>query len=302
MSKLGDILWTAAVALSLTACGGSSDSASSPAAPAAPTTSPSVQYYSDSSQIPISGPDVPGEAPFDQAATSLMVQMNAPGLALAISQGGKLLLARGYGYTDFAAKTPVQPGSMFRIASLSKMLTSLAIMHLRDQGLLDLDQKVVGILTDYPLGPGADPRVQDITVREMLQHSEGWDGSKVGDFTRQNSLIAQTLGVPSPTNSADATRYALNQPLQFTPGTAFAYTDVGYTILGKVIEKITGQSYESYVRQQVLAPFDVYDMSIGFTQSSQRGPFEVEYYPYSGQPLVTSEFPGQGPVPAPYAT
>lgn len=300
MSKLAGVLWTVGVVLCLAACGGGSDGGASTSNTSA--TSPSLQYYSDSTQIPISGSDVPGEAPFDQAAKSLMMQMNAPGLALAISQGGKLLLARGYGYSDFEAKAPVKPDSMFRIASLSKMLTSLAIMHLRDQGLLDLDQPVVGILTNYPLGPSADPRVQDITVRELLQHSGGWDRAKVGDFIFDNSLIAQTLAVSSPTNSSDLVQYTLNQPLQFTPGTAFAYSNVGYTILGRVIEKITGQSYESYVREQVLASFNVYDMSIGFPLLSQRGPFEAEYYPYSGEPFVTSDFPGKGQAPAPYAT
>lgn len=80
-------------------------------------------------------------------------------------------------------------------------------------------------------------------------------------------------------NSSDLTRYILNQPLQFTPGTAFAYSNGGFVILGRVIEKISGQSYESYVRQQVLAPFDIFDMSIGFSLLSQRGASEVEYYP-----------------------
>lgn len=301
MSRLGGALWTATVVVSLAACGGGSDGASTPAAPAAATTSPTVQYYSDSTQIPISGPDVPGEAPFDKAVTAYMVQLNVPGVALAISKGGKLLLARGYGYADFEAKTPVQPDSMFRIASLTKMLTSLAIMHLRDQGLVDLDQPVVGILTDYQLGPGADPRVQNITIRELLQHSGGWDRSKVGDPVFESSTICQTLSVPCPANSSDLALYMLNQPLQFTPGTAFAYSNGGYAILGKVIEKITGQSYENYVRENVLAPFNIYDMSIGFSALSQRGPYEVEYYPYSGEPLVASDFSGQGQVSASYA-
>ncbi len=174
-------------------------------------------------------------------------------------------------------------------------------MHLRDQGRLDLEQNVVDILTDYQLAPNADPRASSITVRELLQHSGGWDRSKVGDPALESSTICQALNVACPANSSDLALYMLNQPLQFAPGTAYAYSNGGFAILGRVIEKISGQSYENYVRDQVLAPFNVYDMSIGFSLLSQRGPYEAEYYPYAGEPLVASDFPGQGLVAVPYA-
>jgi N-acyl-D-amino-acid deacylase len=191
---------------------------------------------------------------------------------------------------------------MFRIASISKMLTSAAIMHLRDQGQLDLDQKVVDLLTNFAPGASADPHVRDITIRHLLQHSAGWDSATVGDPAFQSNKITQALAVGSPANSSDLTRYMLNQPLQFAPGSRYAYLNAGYTILGRVIEKISGQSYESYVREQVLAGFGIHAMSIGRSRASERGQLEVEYYPQSNEAPLDADIPGDGKVPAPYAT
>lgn len=88
---------------------------------------------------------------------------------------------------------------------------------------------------------------------------------------------------------------------QFTPGTKIVYSNMGYCILGQVVAKLGGQTYESYVRDQILARADVRAMSIGMPHLSQRGPIEAKYYTFDGSPLVNSTFVGEGKVAPTYS-
>jgi CubicO group peptidase (beta-lactamase class C family) len=186
----------------------------------------------------------------------------------------------------------MQPDEMVRVGSISKFLTGLAVMRLRDQGLLDLDQTFLNILPEYQVQPGGDPRLREITIRQLLQHSGGWDKSLFEDPTNQPFAVAKSLGATTPLTCRDIIRYAMTQPLQFTPGARIVYSNQGYCILGAVIAKVSGQTYESYVREQVLAPAGVHAMSVGQPHASQRAPLEAKYYTYDGAPLVDSVFPG----------
>jgi CubicO group peptidase (beta-lactamase class C family) len=230
----------------------------------------------------------------------MMRQWNVPGVGLAIAKDGRLILARGYGYQDYEARTPMQPDTLVLIGSVSKVITSLALLRLRDEGRIDLDTKVLDILTEYSVQPGGDARLRDITVRELLEHAGGWDKTLADDFTNQPIKVAQTLGIATPVTCADVVRYVMTQPLDFAPGTRQAYSNVGFCILGRVVEKISGQTYESYVRDHVLAPASVYAMSIGRPHASGRLANEAKYYAYTGAPLVDSLFAGEGKVPIPY--
>ena len=215
------------------------------------------------------------------------------------AKNGRLVLARGYGYADFEARETMQPDSMFRIASVSKVLTSMAVLHLKDQGLLSLDQKWLDILTEYQVPPGGDARHRDATIRNLLNHSGGWDASMAAEV--DDSEIARTVGASLPLKTTDGVRWYLTRTLHFAPGSRFHYSNIGYCVLGPVIEKVSGQNYEHYVRDNVLLPMDVHAMSIASPGLAGRGPKEVKYYEYAGAPLVDSATPGQGKVPAPYA-
>jgi N-acyl-D-amino-acid deacylase len=232
--------------------------------------------------------------------TSLLKKWNIPGAAIAVVKDGKLILARGYGYADFEAKQLMQPDSMFRIGSISKVLTSMAILHLKDQGQLDLDAKFLDILTDYHVTSGGDSRLRNITIRHLLQHSGGWDRDTTGDPMRWQGTISRALNIPMPVLCPDIIRYMMSQPLDFAPGSKQVYSNLGFCILGRVVEKVSGEPYELYVRNHVLAPMDVHAMSIGYSHLSQRGPHEVKYYDYDGAPLIDSVFPGEGKVPSTY--
>ncbi|HVO62238.1 MAG TPA: serine hydrolase domain-containing protein [Terriglobales bacterium] len=277
------------VAVSLSACGGSTPKETLPV------------FYPGDTVIPVSGPDVSGVQAFDKGVTVLLKKWNIPGATVAVAKHGRLILARGYGYADFEAKQLMQPDFMMRIGSNSKVLTSMAILHLKEQGLIDLDTKFLDILTQYQLRPGGDPNIRNITIRDLLRHSGGWDRDKTGDPMGWQGPISRALDISMPVLCPDVIRYMMGQPLDFVPGTKQVYSNLGYCILGRVIEKVSGQPYELYVRNHVLSSMNVRAMSIGYSHKlSERGRYEVKYYTYNGAPLWDSVFPGEGKVPANY--
>jgi len=284
--------------LLIAACGGGGSGASGGSSQPAPT----VQYYPTGTTIPTTGTAVPGVDAFDQAVMAFMRQWNVPGAVVAVAKDGKLLMARGYGYSDFDAKVVTQPDSMFRVASISKVLTSLAVLKLRDRGALDLDQTFVSILTDLQVPAGGDQRLKDITLRELLNHSGGWNRDAAGDPLAPVNDYAKKNGKNGvPLSSTELTRYMMGQPLQFAPGTAYVYSGMGFHILGEVIERVSGQDYEYFVREQVLAPLGVHGMSVAKSRASERGPFEVKYYPDPAGQRAETQFAAEGQVSTPYA-
>lgn len=223
---------------------------------------------------------VPSLAPFEQLVTGLMTRYGIPGGSIALTQNGRLVFARGYGYADRDAHELVQPDSRFRIASMSKLVTAVAVMRLAEQGKLDVDQPAFALLPDLqaPAGATEDPRLARITIRHLLTHSGGWDETVTSDPTFLGPQIAGMLGVPSPATPENIIRYMRGRPLQFDPGTRFVYCNFGYTVLGRIIERVAGLSYEQYVRTNVLAPMGITEMRVGQTLAAGRRPGEVKYY------------------------
>ena len=140
-----------------------------------PTTPPVSPPPPAQQEMPISGAGVPGLGPFDQSVRDLMRKYAIPGGAVALVRDGKLIYARGFGYADVENKTPVQPDALFRIASMSKPITSAAIMKLVEEGKLNLDDRVAPFIAYLTPAPGAtmDPRWEQITVRHLLDHTGG---------------------------------------------------------------------------------------------------------------------------------
>lgn len=97
-------------------------------------------YYPGDTAVPVTGPDAVGAQAFDTAVSALLKKWNIPGATVAVAKNGQLVLARGYGYADFEAKELMKPDTMLRIGSNSKVLTSMAILHLKE-GLINLDTK-----------------------------------------------------------------------------------------------------------------------------------------------------------------
>lgn len=251
-------------------------------------------------QIPSTGDDPRGMAAFDRLAQSLMQKYHLPGGAIAVMKDGKLVFARGYGYANRDTREPVQPDSAFRIASLTKPITSAAILKLVEEGKLRLDDKVFDILNDLQPLPGTqpDPRLGQITVRELLWHAGGWNRDTSFDPMFMSVAIAQATQTKPPAGPWQIARYMRGQPLQFNPGTDSKYSNFGYSLLGRIIEHVTHAKYGPWVRNNVLARADAC-MAVGHTKQSQPLPREVKYYDYPGAPLVPSVFGGSAKVPDP---
>jgi CubicO group peptidase (beta-lactamase class C family) len=212
------------------------------------------------------------------------------GASVAVAREGKLLYARGFGYASLSDSLPVEPYHRFRVASVSKLVTAVAILKLQEEGRLSVDDHVFGpdgILDDTLFANPRDRRVFDITVGHLLAHEGGWS-QRYGDQMFMPTIVASTLGVPMPVDLKMIVRFALDKRLHFTPGTGQSYSNLGYSILGLVIERVTGMSYEQYCVRQVLEPLGIYDMALGRNHPEESLPFEVSYYEVEDAPLKPS--------------
>jgi N-acyl-D-amino-acid deacylase len=231
--------------------------------------------------LPETGTADPNLTSFDDLMRSFLREHEIPGAALAVAKDGHVVYARGFGYADLERQQPVEPGSLFRIASVSKPVTAMAVMRLVEQGKLDLDGSVFEQLPHaphLPVGHQPDPRLQSITVRQLLQHTGGWDRDISVDPMFQSVAIAASLQSAPPAEPDDIVRFMMGWPLDFDPGTRHAYSNYGYCLLGRLLEHATGSTYEEHVRRDLLQPLGIRSMRIGCTLEHQRSEGEVRYY------------------------
>lgn len=253
-------------------------------------------------QIAVTGAPVPELASFDRAILDLMEKWRIPGGSIAVVKDERLVMAHGYGWADRENHQVVEPGSLFRIASLSKSLTSAAILKLVEERRLRLDDKAFALLKDLKPLPGAkvNPELQEITISQLLQHSGGWDRDQSFDPMFMPREIAAAMSAPTPASADTIIRYMLDKPLQFRPGTRFAYSNFGYCVLGRIIEKTTGEPYDVFVQNRILRPAGVTSMRLGHTRPRDRAPGEVHYYGFPGIGFARSVFPS-GPTQVPWS-
>ncbi len=253
----------------------------------------------------VTGPPVPKLAAYDELMTGFMRQHKPPGAALAVTYHGRLVYARGFGHADLEKQQLVEPADLFRIASVSKPFTATAVMHLVEHGRLKLDDRVFPILKLEPhleRGARVDPRLHDIRVHHCLQHTAGWDRDKSFDPMGAETAeqVSKALKVPLPIHPQQIIRYTMGKPLDFAPGTAYAYSNFGYCVLGRVIEAISGKPYHEYVFHQILAPLGIRHMRLGKNLLRHRAASEVKYYDgkkRTGRAISGPEIGKQVPLP-----
>ena len=130
------------------------------------------------------GAAMPKLAAYDELMEAFLREHRPPGAALAVAYHGRLVYARGFGHADLEKREPVRPAALFRIASLSKQITSAAAWHLIEHGKLKLEERVLPLLKLEPhleRGARMDPRWHEISVRNCLRHTAGWDRDKSFD-------------------------------------------------------------------------------------------------------------------------
>jgi len=213
----------------------------------------------------------------DNIVTSFMNKYNVPGLSLAISKDRNLVYAKGYGYANKSIGEEVTPSSLFRIASISKPFTSVAIFQLIDSGRLSLNAKVFGdsgVLGNEYGKPPYKNGITKITVHELLQHISGGWGNDASDPMFSNPSF----------NSSQLISWTLDKmPLKEEPGTAYAYSNFGYCVLGRIVEKISGMHYDDYVKTFILKKAGITDMEIAGNTITDKKPNEVVYYGQGGE-------------------
>lgn len=260
------------------------------------------ELWQTADEIPVTGIYQKELASLDQSIKEFLAKHHPPGASVAVSYRGRLVYARGFGYADVEQKLPVQPDSQFRIASLSKPITAVAVMQLVEQGKLKLETKVFSILKDYRKelsGPDVDPRLKEITIQQLLNHTGGWDRKASFDPMMRSLDFARQLGKQPPAEAEDVIRVMVKKPLDFSPGEKYAYSNFGYCLLGRVIEAATGQPYEEYVQQSICHPLDMQHTEPGKTLLINRRPHEVKYYSNSVGRTVFSDNT-LAEVPRPY--
>lgn len=242
------------------------------------------------------GTTVSALAGFDNQMKSFMQARGITGGQLAVTYKGRLVLARGY---STSTALTVQPTSLFRIASLTKSFTAAAIVKLVQDGKLSLTTPVGNIIPiTPPTGQTKDTRWSAVTIKRLLQHIGGFDRDVSGDPEWEDAKISKALGVPMELHPADVIKYMAGQKLDFAPGSKYAYSNFGYTLAGRVIEKVSGLSYPTYVQQKLLTPLKITRMAQGYSIAKHAG--EVSYdSQYTGKTVLDMS---GATVPAPYGS
>ncbi|HVZ96348.1 MAG TPA: serine hydrolase [Chitinophagaceae bacterium] len=244
------------------------------------------------------GIPVPEMTQSDNLINNFLTTYGIPGATVAIAKDGKIVYMRAFGYSDVAQTVPTEPYNLFRIASLSKQITSIAIMKLWQEGRISMSDKVFGtggILENHPDFSTAnitDSRIYNITVQNLLEHEAGWNRDNDCNpnptypypyFLSGCDPISFPLrvtyleGTTNPVHKDDLVKFLLEKGLDFDPGTAYNYSNIGYLILGDIIEKITGMSYGDYVQDSIFAPLGIYDIHLGKNLLANKQEREGEY-------------------------
>ncbi len=214
----------------------------------------------------------------DELMIAFMEDFNVPGASLAIAKDGQLAYAKGYGYASVESKDTVNTSHKFRVASLSKPITAFATFQLIEEDLIELDQRVFGeesiLGTDYGTSP-YKPGIEEITVRHLLQHTAGgWTNNAQDPMFQHTHLNHQQL----------ISKTIAEVPLNSSPGATYQYSNFGYCILGRIIEKVSGMTYYDYVKENILIPSNaIMDIARpGVARNSN----EVTYYSQGGDPYT----------------
>src|SRR5262245_21230981 len=170
-----------------------------------------------------------------------------------VADRGQVALKKGYGLANMEWGIPNTADTKFRLGSISKQFTATLIMQLVEQGKLDLNAPVTRYLTDYPARTGAK-----ITIHQLLNHTSGIVG-----YTEIPTWSATIRNPYKPTAFLE---FFSKLDLLFEPGAKFSYSNSGYFLLGAILEKVTGQTYEQLLRERILAPLGMNDSGYDSTQ------------------------------------
>ena len=205
-------------------------------------------------------------AEIDAASAAFAQQEQIPGLALGIVRDGRLAHATTVGLADREASRHVEAGTAFRIASMTKNMTALAILSLRDQGKLQLDAPLAHYVPQFAAVKPATRDSAPVTVRHLLTHTAG--------FVTDDPWGDRVLGMsPAELDTVIATGHLFARP----PGLAFEYSNLGYALLGRVLTNVSGEPYQAYMRRTFLEPLGMAHTTFDAPAAASRGDYAWGY-------------------------
>ena len=182
------------------------------------------------------------QSSIERAVTAFMTKVNAPGLSVAVSDGPTVRWANGYGLADIEQFVPAKAETVYRLASVSKPITAVAVMQLIERGRLSLDDPVSKWLPDAPSA------WRPITVEQLLTHQSGIRHYTAAEDESGNASVKHYVSL------REALAIFSGDPLLHPPGAKMTYSTYGYTLLGVVIEAASGQDYVTFVTKNIFQP------------------------------------------------
>lgn len=240
------------------------------------------KIWDSASEIPVTGTVSPAFAKVDTALVDMVRTNQFPGVTIAASYKGKIIYQRGVGYSNLDALVTMKPDQPIRMFQCTRPITSAAIMKLVEQKKLKTTTPVFDFL-EIELAADADRNLKKITVHHLLDDSAGFDRKKPSfDPISNPELVGRAINNRNaPVSDKQIIDYMITQSLIFEPGKDRRESNFGFFLLGKVIEKASGVSYETFVQQQFLKPLKLDSISMGKSHLDERPRNEVTYYSHS---------------------
>jgi len=198
-------------------------------------------------------PDAAALATKIDAVMSETYKPGGPGAAIIVRKDGRTITRKGYGQADLELGVPIEPDMVFRLGSITKQFTAVSILMLAEQGKLDLQDEITKFLPDYPT------QGRKITVEHLLTHTSGiqsyTDMPEWLPLWRKDFTVPELIGLFK------------DKPMRFEPGERWAYNNSGYILLGAIIEKVSGRTYEQFLDEEIFKPLG---MSHSYYGSAER--------------------------------
>src|SRR5262245_29217141 len=210
----------------------------------------SAQYAAPAAGI-AADPDVLGaERLFSAWMEGQIAYRGLPGIAVGVVADQELVWSKGFGFADLKAKLPMTPSTKFRMASHSKLFTAIAIMQLREDGKLRLDDPVSKYLAWFKAKPAGDDD-GPITIEQLLSHSSGLQREAGDHWTSYEFPTAEELR-----------RLYADRQAAFAPSVRWKYSNLAYAVAGMVIEQVSGEPWAQYVDRNIFKPLGMFDSSV----------------------------------------
>jgi CubicO group peptidase (beta-lactamase class C family) len=213
------------------------------------------------------------EAKFDEYMSALARLGRFNGYVL-VARDGRQIFGKGYGMANFETESPVTPRTKFRLASVTKPFTALAVLLLQEKGKLGLQDSVCKYLSNCPTA------WKSITIEQLLSHTSG-----ITDYISLPDFM-ETLGVH--TTTAEIIGKLREKPLEFAPGERFSYSNSNYYLLGQIIENVSGKSYAVFMRENLFAPLGM--VNSGYDDNSTILKGRAAGYLEQGKALVNARY------------